>query len=184
MNLFNGIKSKVWFCAGIGLLGFLVATVSTYQSNSRLVDDLVTLRDVEFPLSLQGEEVLNLFVKQTSFYEDAFLLADEDALAEGDALAEPIQSLFSVMLQKLAADESRFLPIRKQITSLQKSYGEYASMSSLNYALLVNGAEVAALQGKIRILGTMQQEIASNLTQLNDTLKKGVEKLSSEASLC
>ncbi len=175
MNLFNGIKSKVWFCAAIGLLGFLVATVSTYQSNSRLVDDLVTLRDVEFPLSLQGEEVRNLFVKQTSFYEDAFLLADEDSLAEGDALAEPIQSLFAVMMQKLAASDNRFLPIRKQITSLQKSYGEYASMSNRNYALLVNGADVAALQDKIRILGTMQQEIASNLTQLNDALKLSVE---------
>ena len=48
MILLNSIKQKVWFCAGIGILGFLIATISTYYSNNQLTNNLGTLREVSF----------------------------------------------------------------------------------------------------------------------------------------
>jgi methyl-accepting chemotaxis protein len=175
MSFLKSIKSKVWFCVGVGLLGFLVATVSTYQSNTRLTHDLGNLRDVSFPLSMQGEEARNLFAQQTSLYEDAFLLADEDSLAEGDALAAPIASIFSEMLLKLKGANGSFVPIRKQLASLKKQYAEYASISSRNYALLVDGADITAMQDKIRAIGTLQKETAVALSRLKTDLQLAVE---------
>ena len=175
MIFLNSIKQKVWFCAGISILGFLVATVSTYYSNNRLTNNLGNLREVSFPLSMQGEEARNLFAQQTSLYEDAFLLADEDSLDEGNALAEPIQVLFSGMLRLLQRADGDLLPIRKQLTSLQKSYDRYTTLASANYALLVDGADIVAMQDDIRKIGKMQQEIATVLNQLKADLLLAVE---------
>lgn len=175
MILLNSIKQKVWFCAGIGILGFLVATISTYYSNNQLTNNLGTLREVSFPLSIRGEEARNLFAQQTSLYEDAFLLADEDSLDEGNALSEPIQVLFSGMLRLLQQADGDLLPIRKQLTSLQKSYDRYTTLASANYAQLVDGADIVKMQDDIRNIGKMQQEIATVLDQLKADLFLVVE---------
>ena len=175
MILLSSIKQKVWFCAGVGLLGFLVATVSTYYSNSQLTKNLGNLREVTFPLSMQGEEARNLFARQTALYEDAFLLADEDSLAEGNSLIEPIQVLFSDMLRALEGAEDGLLPISKQLTLLQKGYDKYASQASAKYALLVDGADIIDMQEDIRKIGTMQQEAALLFSQLKDDLLLAVE---------
>ncbi len=175
MSLFNSIKSKVWFCASIGLIGFLVATVSTYQSNSRLIDDLGHPRDVTFPLSMRGEEARNLFSRQTSLYEDAFLLADEESLLKGDALSKQIQSLFTDMLLVLKTVDEKLLSIHKQLTSLQTLYGEYAAMAGYNYALLIDGADMEQLQNEIARIGTTHQEIEVALNRLKVDLQRAVE---------
>jgi methyl-accepting chemotaxis protein len=175
MKFLSSIKSKVWFCAGVGLLGFLIATVSTWQSNRLLTHDLSILRGVTFPLSMQSEEARGLFDRQTSRYEDAFLLADEDALAEGDALSKPIQELLAEMLRGMANVDGSLLPIRRQLTTLQQQYGKYSSLASHNYALLINGADIAELQDDIRTLGMMQQELRGALGQLKKNLQSTVE---------
>ncbi len=69
MVFLNTIKRKVWFCASVGILGFLVTTVSTYYASNRLISNLERLRDVLFPLSILGEDARNLFALQTSYYE-------------------------------------------------------------------------------------------------------------------
>ena len=163
MIFLKSIKQKVWFCAGVGILGFFVATISTYYSNNQLTNNLGNLRDVTFPLSMQGEEVRNLYAKQHSLYEDAFLLADEDSLDEGVALTEPINTLISDMLRVLEKSDGILLPVRKQLLTLQKSYSSYSTLASSNYALLVDGADIVEMQVEIRKVGMMQQEITSNL---------------------
>lgn len=175
MVFLNSIRQKVLFCAGVGLLGFFVATVSTYYSNDRLTSNLGNLREVTFPLSMQGEEARNLFAQQTSLYEDAFLLADEDSLAEGDALSEPIQNLFAEMLQVMEGANESLMPIYQQLTKLQKSYSRYSILASSNYALLVDGADIVELQNEIRKIGKMQQDTATELSQLKDDLVLAVE---------
>lgn len=175
MNFFHKIKLKVWFCAGVGLLGFLVATVSTYQSNRQLIGDLGHLRDVTYPLSMMGEEARNLFAKQTAHYEDAFLLADEDALAEGNDLAKPIQKLYADMLQLLDRDDSDLQAIRNRLSPMLKAYDGYASLARTNYTLLVDGADIAELQGEIRKIGKMQQETSVALNRLKADLQLAVE---------
>ena len=175
MVFLNTIKRKVWFCASVGILGFFVATVSTYYSNNRLTSNLERLRDVSFPLSIQGEEARNLFALQTSYYEDAFLLADEDSLDEGNAQVEQIQLLFTDMLRLLDRADGDLLSIREQLKALQEAYENYATLASANYAKLVDGADLVEMQDKIRKIGKMQNEVATALNKLKADLLLAVE---------
>jgi len=176
MNLTGSIKSKIWVCVGVGFFGFFIATVSTFQSSSRLSSNINDLRDVTWPLSLKGESVRNAFINQTSLYEDAFLLADEDALDEGNAEIPAIKKTLDEMQRLAALGDSAAKKTRADLLRLQEDYSRYAELAKKNYTRLVSGADVVALQTEIRQLGQMQADLQAGFEQLNSLFSDAVRE--------
>jgi len=176
MQLFGSIKFKIWLCVGVGFVGFFIATVSTFQSSARLSGNLNDLRDVTFPLSLKGEALRNTFVQQTSLYEDAFLLADEDALDEGNAETAVIQQYLDEMLRLVDRGGSAARKTRDDLLQLQKSFTTYATLAKKNYARMVAGEDLALLQNEIRQIGQMQADLKDSFEQLTARFSEAVSE--------
>jgi len=176
MQLFGSIKFKIWLCVGVGFIGFFFATVSTFQSNARLFRNLSDLRDVTFPLSLKGEALSNTFIHQTSLYEDAFLLADEDALDEGNAETPVIQHALDEMVQLAQRGDGAVKKTHDDLLRLKKDYTTYALQAKNNYTRLVEGADITALQNEIRQLGQLQSNLNIAFKQLTTRFSEAVRE--------
>jgi len=175
MILFSGIKFKIWICVGVVALGFLVATVVTFNANNQLVNDLSSLRDADFPLSLRGTEAQNVFLKQSSFYEDAFLLADEEALEKANILGNTVLSLLDEMVELSTEGGKVNTKFHQALIEFRENYAGYKAKASKYYTMLAEGEDVASLQDEIREVGQLQQSLTAAIYDLNQTHVASVE---------
>ncbi len=172
MRLFQSIRIKVWICVGVAFLGFLVATVSTFESNTRLSGDLTEIRNVTFPLALKGGEALNLFKKQVKSYEDAFLLGDEEAVKAGNALSVDIMERLS-QLQDLSGNGGA--GEGGNLHELAADYDRYARAAAKCYGRLANGEDLTGLQEDVRKVGMAQAQLLASFERLSKVAIAAVE---------
>ena len=172
MKLFRSINVKIWLCVGVAFAGFLIATIFTYQANSRFSGKLTEIRNVAFPLALKGTEVVSLFKKQSKFFEEAFLLADEEAVASGKELTETVSSLLQEMVKLEKNSENRS---GTQMASLAQDYDVYAHMAGDTYERLVNGEDFDALQVQVQTIGLSYAELLERFEKNSKTLISAVE---------
>ncbi len=176
MGFLKGIKAKILVCVGIVALGFLVATIVTFYANNRLDEDLSNLRDADFPLTLRGTEVQNIYAKQLSFYEDAFMLADEDALLKGNGLGETVSNLLDEMVAISIEGGKEGSPFHLALVDFRKSYNSYRQMAEKYYTMLAEGADISTIQDEIQKTGQMQQSLTAALYDLNHSHVAAVEE--------
>jgi methyl-accepting chemotaxis protein len=172
MKLFRSINVKIWLCVGVAFVGFLVATIFTYQANSRFSTNLTEIRDVDFPLALKGVEAVSLFKKQAKFFEDAFLLGDEDAVAGGKELTSAIEALLREMIA-LEAQNAHQSDVR--LAELAKNYSVYAPLAGETYERLAFGEDFSALQGQVQTVGKQYAELLELFEENSATLISAVE---------
>lgn len=176
MKLFRSINVKIWLCVGVAFAGFLVATIFTYQANSRFTENLTVIRNTVFPLALKGTEVVSLFQKQAKFFEDAFLLGEEEALARGKELSVIINALLEEMI---ALEAKQLNKSDMRLMALAKSYATYAQLAGETYEKLVNGEALEALQGQVQKVGRSYAELGSllerNSLELVAAVENGIE---------
>jgi len=93
MKILSNIKIKVWSCVWVALLAYIVATIATSVSNTRINEKLSHIEEVHFPLALKGEKAFTLFKEQTKHYESALLTGDEDELIKANRLHDCFASV-------------------------------------------------------------------------------------------
>ena len=173
MKFFRSVRFKVWLCAGVAFVGFVVATASTYVSNVELTDDLSLLRKNAIPLALTSNEVVNTFKKQTKFFEDAFLLGDMESIQSGEDLAVEVSDLLQqiepavVSVGAMGADDFQ---------RLQDSYQGYSQLASKYYGMLANGEDFVEIQAEVQAVGQQQGRLMEDLEGLTRTAEKLVEE--------
>ncbi len=175
MRFFRSIKFKIWICVGVVAIGFMVATIVTFNANNRLVGNLSDLRDVRFPLSLRGIEVQNIFGKQINFYEDAFLLADEEALEKANILGGTVSDLLDDMVDITSGGEIKSAQLHKDLLEFRRSYNAYRQAAKKYYTLLAEGEEMATIQDEIRKIGQLQQSLTATIYEINQAHIAAVE---------
>jgi methyl-accepting chemotaxis protein len=175
MNIFQGIKFKIWICVGVVALGFLVATIVTFNANNQLDGDLSNLRDADFPLTLRGTEVQNIYSKQLNLYEDAFLLADEDALTTANILGGTISNLLDEMVKVSADGGKEGSKFHAELIDFRKSYNSYRTLAAKYYGMLTEGEDVTTIQDEVQMVGQMQQGLTASLYELNQSHIAAVE---------
>lgn len=175
MGFFSSIKFKIWLCVGIVILGFLVATVVTFGANDRLENNLTNLSGVGFPLALRGSEVQNIYSKQLRFYEDAFLLGDEDALMKGNILGETVEDLLDEMIETAAAGGKLSRRLHVELVELKKNYLGYYAMAKRYYTLLAEGGDISEVQAEVQELGQKQRDLTATIYELNQSHIADVE---------
>ncbi len=162
MNFLHTIKAKIWLCVGIVLVGMIVSTLYTVHFNSTLSRELTTLQKGLFPLSMQGNELLNLFMQQAMLYEDGVMLGEADAVAEAGDLTVEIQARFA-QISKL----STMIGGSAQISGLEKTYQSYAALAATNYHKLVNGEDFSALKEELKLIDDSREQLRNDLAELS-----------------
>ncbi len=170
----GSIRSKVWTCVLIALVGYFIATLSSFYSNSRQAARLTHLQKLEMPLAMLSDQTLQAYKDQIEKYENAFLTGEVEQAVQGNRLSSHITELFEDMKEMVESD-----PIFKddQITleELFNSYNEFSSLASEVY-LSTSAIETSIeLQKKIQQLGSMQTRILTDLRHLAQHLTQQVE---------
>jgi len=183
VRLVNTIRKKIWLCVNVALLGFIVATGFALYSNQQLRIHLTHIRDLDFSLAIQSNELLNLFVVQSELYKESFLFGSFESANQGNLLREQIkEKIDSITKMKRSV---QFLPSDKieSLMSLEKKYYEYVEQAVEIYPLLARGNDpgdhvealhhLAVSQNEIRetleyFSGLYRQHFSSNVTALMD----------------
>ncbi len=158
----GSIRNKVWTCVLIALVGYFIATLSSFYSNSRQAARLTHLQKVEMPLALLSDQSLQAYKEQIEKYENAFLTGEAEQAIQGNRLSGQISDL----LEKMAAmtsDNPVFDHGKLNIRTLLTSYNDFAKLASEVY-LSTQAIETSIeLQKKVQKLGSMQTTILNDL---------------------
>lgn len=161
----KGVRAKVWLFVSIALVGYIIATVSTVYSNTKLTENLVSLRNIDFPISMQGSEVLNIFREQLKNYEDAAMLGEEDAIITANEKGKEILAIQSLMLDKVKSFEGSDY---ENIRLLNEKYLKFFDLASKNYLLLAQGEDIAWNKGVLPKITKLQSEIFSEFEKSSE----------------
>ncbi len=170
----GSIRSKVWTCVLIALVGYFIATLSSFYSNSRQAARLNHLQKVEMPLALLSDQALQAYKDQIEKYENAFLTGEADQAVQGNRLSSRIIELFEEM-SEIAKDASVFRQETDKISALMAQYNDFSSLAAEVY-LSTQAIETSiALQKKVQQLGSMQTDILTDLRHLAQYFTDKVE---------
>ncbi|HEU0264135.1 MAG TPA: hypothetical protein VFR01_00245, partial [Geobacterales bacterium] len=164
MAFVASIRSKVWLCVLVALVGYLVATISGLISNHRIGRHLEHQRSFHLPLVIEGIELVNSYKKQVRFYEDAFVLAEPESAEKGGSLFAEISGRFDRMMTVSANDDPVMF---RRISLLRRTYEEYFRDASRIYVRLACGDNKVASQEEIRRLGARQSTLQQELENLS-----------------
>ncbi len=175
----GSIRTKVWACVLIALVGYFIATLSSFYFNNVQAKRLGHLQTSHFPLALLSDELSTTFKEQISNYEDAFLTGETEEAVQGNRLSSSVVELLDDMIRISGSDHS-FSFEHSLIKSLKDQYAEFSQLASEVY-LRTEAIETSLdLQKKVQQLGSMQAGILqdfSNLAQhLSETVEKDIEQ--------
>lgn len=175
LNRSGSIRSKIWICVLIALIGYFIATLSSFYSNSRQAVRLTHLQKIEMPLALLSDQTLQAYKDQIEKYENAFLTGEVEQAIQGNHLSSHIIELFETM-EAMTVDDPHFDDEKTNIRKLLNSHNEFSSLASEVY-LSTQAIETSIeLQKKIQKLGSMQTAILNDLRHLSQHFTKTVEK--------
>lgn len=163
MKLINTIRKKIWLCVNVAFIGFIMATCFTLYSNHQLQIHLTHIRDLDFHLAIQSNELLNLFVTQKNFYKESFLFGSPESASNGNSLSNEITAkIESITKMKRSV---HYLPADRieSLMTLGKKYGEYAGQAAEVYPLLSSGKDPGDYIKALQLLAADQNEIENNL---------------------
>lgn len=170
----GSIRTKVWTCVLIALVGYFIATLSSFYSNSRQAVRLTHLQKVEMPLALLSDQCLQGYKDQTEKYENAFLTGEAEQAVLGNRLSGHIVELFEEM-EEMTAGDPVFDHDKYNIRKLLDGYNEFSSLAAEVY-LSTQAIETSIeLQKKIQKLGSMQAIILNDLRHLSQHFTQKVE---------
>ncbi|MBU0682452.1 MAG: PAS domain-containing protein [Proteobacteria bacterium] len=170
----GSIRSKVWTCVLIALVGYFIATLSSFYSNSRHATRLTHLQKIEMPLALLSDQSLQAYKDQIEKYENAFLTGEAEQAIQGNRLSGHIVEYFEKM-QEMATNDQVFDQEKYAIAKLLDNYNEFSDLASEVY-LSTQAIETSIdLQKKIQVLGSMQTDILNDLRHLAQHFTKKVE---------
>lgn len=163
MRLTNTIRKKIWLCVNVAFVGFLVATGFALYSNHQQKLHLVHIRDLDFHLAIQSNELLNLFVTQKNFYKESFLFGSPESAGKGNALSPQITAKIESITAMKRSMHSLPGDRVEDLIALAGRYGEYADQAAQLYPLLAGGKDPREHIESLQLLAAAQSEIENNL---------------------
>ena len=169
MKILANIKVKVWSCVWVALLAYIIATIATSVSNSRINEELTHIEEVHIPMALNGEKALTLFKEQTKYYESALLTGDEDELVKANQLHDEISSVLNELVQNSSHFHKTFYP---RLLSLRDHYEDYFHMASEQYLTSLRSSDPFSATKEMRRLSKIRAQLRTDLQNKSTTLTK------------
>ncbi|MCF8055511.1 MAG: diguanylate cyclase [Desulfocapsa sp.] len=165
----SSIRSKIWLCVLIALIGFLVATMSSFYANIKQYQNLSQLQKEYYPLASLGLQLMNTLELQTEGYEDAFMIGEQSLAVEANEIKGKILALIDNILNFVRNSSS--CPLReKDIMAIRQEYLTFATLAEKIYSH--PGIENLSRdkQKEIRELGLMQGALMQGFKSISDQL--------------
>ena len=100
----SSIRSKIWLCVLVALIGLLIATVSSLYANFKQYQNLSQLQEEYYPLASLGLKLTNTFELQIEEYEDAFITGERSL-----AVDRVLDKISKSGIESLTDEERRLL---------------------------------------------------------------------------
>lgn len=156
----KGIRAKIWLMVGVAFLGYFIATLYTFSTMSDSTHQLEQIETVETPLVLNAQASYNLFLTQKNDYEDAMLNEAEEKAKSGNEIGVEIAAILKKnveLSEKL--DDSELVAA---IESANNKYKKYYDLAKTTYIKLATGSEDEKLPEYIKVISTLQAELAGD----------------------
>ena len=165
----GSIRSKIWRCVLVALIGYFVATLSSFYSNMSQYDRLSLLLQVHFPQATLGNDILYAFKRQTERYEEAFLTGESELAGQGNDLSASLSTMLDQLLEAVERyPHPQVTPAH--IQGLRDDYRSYAHLAGKVYAQVADVESSLALQKEVGQLGRAQRHLLTAFTELNKRL--------------
>ena len=165
----GSIRSKIWRCVLVALIGYFVATLSSFYSNMSQYDRLSLLMQGHFPQATLGNDILYTFRKQTERYEGAFLTGESELATQANDLTVSL----STMLEQLLEAVKRYPHPQASAAHVEKLRDDYLAYAQLARKIYIQGSDVESsinLQREVAQLGRSQHRLLAEFTDLDKSL--------------
>lgn len=165
----GSIRSKIWRCVLVALIGYFVATLSSFYSNMSQYDRLSLLMQGHFPQATLGNDILYTFRKQTERYEGAFLTGESELATQANDLTASL----STMLEQLLEAVKRYPHPQASAAHVEKLRDDYLAYAQLARKIYIQGSDVESsinLQREVAQLGRSQHRLLAEFTDLDKKL--------------
>ena len=165
----GSIRSRIWRCVLVALIGYFVATMASFYLNMSQYDRLSKLVQVHFPQATLGNDILYTFKKQTERYEEAFLTGESELAAQTDGLSADLSTMLDTLLGAIKnSPHPQVSPAHVQ--KLRDEYRDYAQIASNVYAHVSEVESSLDLQKEVAQLGRAQRHLLAGFTDLDKRL--------------
>ena len=165
----GSIRSRIWRCVLVALIGYFVATMASFYLNMSQYDRLSKLVQVHFPQATLGNDILYTFKKQTERYEEAFLTGESELAAQTDGLSADLSTMLDTLLVAIKnSPHPQVSPAYVQ--KLRDDYRDYAQIASDVYAHVSEVESSLDLQKEVAQLGRSQRHLLAGFTDLDKRL--------------
>lgn len=165
----GSIRSRIWRCVLVALIGYFVATMASFYLNMSQYDRLSQLVQVHFPQATLGNDILYTFKKQTERYEEAFLTGESELAAQTDGLSADLSTMLDTLLVAIKnSPHPQVSPAYVQ--KLRDDYRDYAHIASNVYAHVSEVESSLDLQKEVAQLGRSQRHLLAGFTDLDKRL--------------
>ena len=165
----GSIRSRIWRCVLVALIGYFVATMASFYLNMSQYDRLSKLVQVHFPQATLGNDILYTFKKQTERYEEAFLTGESELAAQTAGLSADLSTMLDTLLVAIKnSPHPQVSPAYVQ--KLRDDYRDYAHIASNVYAHVSEVESSLDLQKEVAQLGRSQRHLLAGFTDLDKRL--------------
>lgn len=169
MNDGGSIRSRIWRCVLVALVGYFVATMASFYLNMSQYDRLSKLVQVHFPQATLGNDILYTFKKQTERYEEAFLTGESELAAQTDGLSADLSTMLDTLLEEIKNSPHPQVS-QAYVQKLRADYRDYAQIASNVYAHVSEVESSLDLQKEVAQLGRSQRHLLAGFTDLDKRL--------------
>ncbi|MBU1404167.1 MAG: diguanylate cyclase [Proteobacteria bacterium] len=169
MNDGGSIRSRIWRCVLVALVGYFVATMASFYLNMSQYDRLSKLVQVHFPQATLGNDILYTFKKQTERYEEAFLTGESELAAQTDGLSADLSTMLDTLLEEIKNSPHPQVS-HAYVHKLRADYRDYAQIASNVYAHVSEVESSLDLQKEVAQLGRSQRHLLAGFTDLDKRL--------------
>ncbi|PLX91540.1 MAG: hypothetical protein C0620_11065 [Desulfuromonas sp.] len=181
---FRSIRSKIWLCVTIVLLGYFAATLIGFYVNIYQYNRLSHLQLTHLPLATLGDRILNLFENQSEEYEDAFLLAESELSAQAAEYNNVIIAELDTLIRTMENDQD--CPIsHDKLLQIKTDYLNFTVLATnvhrqiSNETFSVSGQQIIQRFGEAQ--RSLQDEFHALSTILGNSLLLEIEQHKSRA---
>lgn len=170
---FASVRSKVWLCVSIALLGYFVATLLSFYTNVSQYQRLSHFQKDHLELVMLGHDLQTHLELQAEEFEDAFLIGEQELFVQANAETPKVVESINLLIQAVGA--VRHVIAIPELGKFKARYVEFSTVAQTLNVDRVNSDFSIEGQKKIQQFGQEQQALLAEVVLIVDRLKVALD---------
>lgn len=165
---FASIRSKVWLCVSIALLGYFVATLLSFYINVSQYQRLSHFQKNHLELVMLGHELQVHIERQAEEFEVAFLIGEQELFVKANEETPKVVKALDRLMQGIsAANHDDLIPYLEQLSARYLAFSTTAK--TLNVDLTNRDFSIES-QREVKQFGQQQHALIADVQQMMEQL--------------